>query len=147
MDLVEGILRGEIRAAARLMTLIENGAPEAVGALKALYSHTGRSYIIGVTGAPGSGKSTLTDRLTETLRQQGKTVGVVAVDPTSPFTGGAILADRIRMQRHSVDEGVFIRSMATRGHMGGLARATHDVVDVLDAMGKDYVLIETVGVA
>ncbi len=146
MDLVEGVLRGEIRAAARLMTLIENGAPEAVGALKALYPHTGRSYIIGVTGAPGSGKSTLTDRLTETLRQQGKTVGVVAVDPTSPFTGGAILADRIRMQRHSVDEGVFIRSMATRGHMGGLARATHDVVDVLDAMGKDYVLIETVGV-
>jgi LAO/AO transport system kinase len=146
MDLVEGILQGEIRAAARLMTLIENGAPEAVGALKALYPHTGRSYIIGVTGAPGSGKSTLTDRLTETLRQQGKTVGVVAVDPTSPFTGGAILADRIRMQRHSVDEGVFIRSMATRGHMGGLARATHDVVDVLDAMGKDYILIETVGV-
>ncbi len=146
MDLVAEILRGEIRAAARLMTLIENGAPEAVGALKALYPHTGRAYIVGVTGAAGSGKSTLTDRLTETLRQQGKTVGIVAVDPTSPFTGGAILADRIRMQRHSLDGGVFIRSMATRGHLGGLARATNDVVDVLDALGKDYILIETVGV-
>ncbi len=146
MDLVEGILRGDVRAAARLMTLVENGAPDAVEALKALYPHTGRGYIIGLTGPPGSGKSTLTDCLTDTLRLQGKTVGIVAVDPTSPFTGGSILADRIRMQRHSVDEGVFIRSMATRGHMGGLARATHDVVDVLDAMGKDCILIETVGV-
>ncbi len=146
MNLVEGILQGDVRAAARLMSLIENGAPEAVGTLKALYPHTGRGYIVGVTGAPGTGKSTLTDCLTEALREQGKTVGIVAVDPTSPFTGGAILADRIRMQRHSVDAGVFIRSMATRGHLGGLARATNDVVDVLDALGKDYILIETVGV-
>ncbi|RPI10904.1 MAG: methylmalonyl Co-A mutase-associated GTPase MeaB [Zetaproteobacteria bacterium] len=146
MDLVERILHGDSRATGRLITLVENGAPESVAALKELYPHTGRAYIIGVTGPPGSGKSTLTDRITGELRQFGKTVGIVAVDPTSPFTGGAILADRIRMQRHSLDEGVFIRSMATRGHLGGLARSTNDVVDVLDAMGKDYVLIETVGV-
>lgn len=146
MDLVEGILRGNVRSAARLMTLIENGSAGAVPALKALYPFTGRAHVVGVTGPPGSGKSTLTDRITEELRRREKTVGIVAVDPTSPFTGGAILADRIRMQRHSLDEGVFIRSMATRGHLGGLARATNDVVDVMDALGKDYVLIETVGV-
>ena len=146
MDLVEGILRGDVRSAARLMTLIENGAAGSVAALKTLYPFTGRAHVIGVTGPPGSGKSTLTDRITEELRRQEKTVGIVAVDPTSPFTGGAILADRIRMQRHSLDDGVFIRSMATRGHLGGLARATNDVVDVMDAMGKEYVLIETVGV-
>lgn len=146
MDLVQSILQGDPRAAARLMTMIENGSVEAVSALKALYRHTGRAYVVGVTGPPGSGKSTLTDGITEHLRRLGKTVGIVAVDPTSPFTGGAILADRIRMQRHSVDPGVFIRSMATRGHLGGLARATNDVVDVLDATGKDYILIETVGV-
>ena len=146
MDLVERVLRGDVRAAARLMTWIENGAAGAEGALKALYPYTGRAHIVGVTGPPGSGKSTLTDRITEELRRHGKTVGIVAVDPTSPFTGGAILADRIRMQRHCLDEGVFIRSMATRGHLGGLARATNDVVDVLDASGKDYVVIETIGV-
>ena len=146
MDLVERILHGDSRAAGRLITLVENGAPESVAALKELYPHTGRASIIGVTGPPGSGKSTLTDRITGELRQFGKTVGVIAVDPTSPFSGGAILADRLRMQRHSLDEGVFIRSMATRGHLGGLSRSTNDVVDVLDAMGKDYVLIETVGV-
>jgi LAO/AO transport system kinase len=146
MDLIERILHGDPRSVARLITLIDNGTPEAVAALKALYPHTGRAYVIGITGPPGSGKSTLTDRLTGELRQLGKTVGVIAVDPTSPFTGGAILADRIRMQRHSLDEGVFIRSMATRGHLGGLSRSTNDVVDVLDAMGKDYILIETVGV-
>jgi LAO/AO transport system kinase len=146
MDLVERILHGDSRATGRLITLVENGAPESVAALKELYPHTGHAYIIGVTGPPGSGKSTLTDRLTGELRQFGKTVGIVAVDPTSPFTGGAILADRIRMQRHSLDEGVFIRSMATRGHLGGLSRSTNDVVDVLDAMGKDFILIETVGV-
>src|SRR5574337_79462 len=146
MDLVQKILQGDPRAAARLMTMIENGGAESVSALKSLYRHTGRAYVIGVTGPPGSGKSTLTDGITEELRRRGKTVGIVAVDPTSPFTGGAILADRIRMQRHSLDPGVFIRSMATRGHLGGLARATNDVVDVLDAAGKDYVLIETVGV-
>jgi len=146
MDLVQKILQGDARSAARLMTMIENGSPEAVSALKSLYPHTGRAYVVGVTGPPGSGKSTLTDRITEELRRRDKTVGIVAVDPTSPFTGGAILADRIRMQRHSLDPGVFIRSMATRGHLGGLARATNDVVDVLDAAGKDYILIETVGV-
>ncbi len=146
MDLTERILRGETRAAGRLITLVENGSPDAVTALKALYPHTGHAYVIGVTGPPGSGKSTLTDRITAELRQLGKTVGIIAVDPTSPFTGGAILADRIRMQRHSLDEGVFIRSMATRGHLGGLSRFTNDVVDILDAMGKDYIVIETVGV-
>ncbi len=146
MDLVEKILQGDARSAARLMTMIENGTAEAITALKALYPHTGKAFVIGVTGPPGSGKSTLTDGITEEFRRLGKTVGIVAVDPTSPFTGGAILADRIRMQRHSLDADVFIRSMATRGHLGGLARATNDVVDVLDAAGKEYVLIETVGV-
>jgi len=146
MDLIERILHGDPRSAGRLITMVENGTAEAVAALKGLYPHTGRAYVIGVTGPPGSGKSTLTDRITAELRQMGKTVGIIAVDPTSPFTGGAILADRIRMQRHSLDDGVFIRSMATRGQLGGLSRATNDVVDVLDAMGKDYVLVETVGV-
>lgn len=146
MELTRRILDGDVRAAARLMTLIENGASEARAALKSLYAHTGAAYIVGITGPPGSGKSTLTDRLTEKLRKRGQTVGIVAVDPTSPFTGGAILGDRIRMQRHSLDVDVFIRSMATRGHLGGLARATNDVVDVLDAAGKDVILIETVGV-
>ncbi len=146
MELTRRILKGNVRAVARLMTLIENGASEAKAILKSLYAHTGSGYIIGITGPPGSGKSTLTDRLTEELRKRGKTVGIIAVDPTSPFTGGAILADRIRMQRHSLDEGVFIRSMATRGHLGGLARATNDIVDVLDAAGKEVILIETVGV-
>jgi LAO/AO transport system kinase len=146
MDLIARILEGDVRAAGRLITMVENATPEAVAALKALYPHTGHAYVIGVTGPPGSGKSTLTDRITRELRQLGRTVGIIAVDPTSPFTGGAILADRIRMQRHSLDEGVFIRSMASRGHLGGLSRSTNDVVDVLDAMGKDYVLVETVGV-
>jgi LAO/AO transport system kinase len=128
------------------MSMIENGTEGAVSALKALYPHTGKAYVVGVTGPPGSGKSTLVDGMTEELRRLDKSVGIVAVDPTSPFTGGAILADRIRMQRHSLDAGVFIRSMATRGHLGGLARSTNDVVDILDAAGKDYVIIETVGV-
>jgi LAO/AO transport system kinase len=146
MDLVQKILQGDTRAAARLMSLVENGAREAISALKALYPHTGKAYVVGVTGPPGSGKSTLVDGITEELRRLDRAVGIVAVDPTSPFTGGAILADRIRMQRHSLDPGVFIRSMATRGHLGGLARATNDVVDILDSAGKDYVIIETVGV-
>ena len=146
MDLVQKILQGDIRAAARLMSMIENATQGAIPALKALYPHTGKAYVVGVTGPPGSGKSTLVDGLTEELRRLDKAVGIVAVDPTSPFTGGAILADRIRMQRHSLDAAVFIRSMATRGHLGGLARATNDVVDILDAAGKDYVIIETVGV-
>ncbi|PTL36463.1 methylmalonyl Co-A mutase-associated GTPase MeaB [Candidatus Methylomirabilis limnetica] len=146
MELVQKILKGDVRAAARLMTMIENGDAEARAALKSLYAHTGSAHIIGITGPPGSGKSTLADRLTEELRKRDKTVGIVAVDPTSPFTGGAILADRIRMQSHSLDTGVFIRSMATRGHLGGLARATNEIVDVMDAAGKEVILIETVGV-
>jgi LAO/AO transport system kinase len=146
MELTRKILEGDVRAAARLMTMIENGVLEARAALKSLYPHTGSGYIIGITGPPGSGKSTLTDQLTDELRKREKTVGIVAVDPTSPFTGGAILADRIRMQRHSLDADVFIRSMATRGHLGGLARATNDIVDVMDAAGKEVILIETVGV-
>jgi LAO/AO transport system kinase len=146
MELVENILKGDVRAAARLMTMIENGDAEARTALKSLYPHTGSAHIVGITGPPGSGKSTLADRLTEALRKRDKTVGIVAVDPTSPFTGGAILADRIRMQSHSLDPGVFIRSMATRGHLGGLARATNEITDVMDAAGKEIILIETVGV-
>ena len=146
MELAQRILDGDVRAAARLMTMIENGDAEARAALKSLYPHTGSAHIIGITGPPGSGKSTLADRLTEELRKRDKTVGIVAVDPTSPFTGGAILADRIRMQGHSLDAGVFIRSMATRGHLGGLARATNEIVDVMDASGKEVILIETVGV-
>ncbi len=146
MDLVDHVLRGDARAAARLISIVENGSEEATGALKRLYPHTGRAYVIGITGPPGSGKSTLTDQITAALRRLEKSIGIIAVDPTSPFTGGAILADRIRMQRHSLDRQVFIRSMATRGHLGGLSRATNDVVDILDAMGKDFIVIETVGV-
>jgi LAO/AO transport system kinase len=145
-SIVEGVLRGEARATARLISMVENGAPDAIAALKQLYPHTGRAYVVGITGPPGSGKSTLTDQLTDQFRRMQKTVGVLAVDPTSPYTGGAILADRIRMQRHSLDDGVFIRSMATRGHLGGVTRATNDAVDILDAMGKEFILIETVGV-
>jgi LAO/AO transport system kinase len=143
--LVDSIRRGDVRAAARLITQVENAQMEAVSALKALYPSTGRAHIIGITGPPGTGKSTLADEITAALRRRQHRVGVVAVDPTSPFTGGAILADRVRMQRHAVDDGVFIRSMATRGNLGGLSRATLDVVDVMDAMGKEFILIETVG--
>jgi LAO/AO transport system kinase len=114
--------------------------------LKSLYKYTGRAYILGITGAPGSGKSTLVDTLTDHIRRQGKSVGIVAIDPTSPFTGGAILGDRIRMQKHTLDDDVFIRSLATRGHLGGLSKSTIDIVNVMDAMGKDVILIETVGV-
>jgi len=143
---VEQILRGEVRAAARLMRDLDDGIPAAREVLKKLYPHSGRAHIIGITGSPGVGKSTLTDRLIQYLRQEGHTVGVVAVDPTSPFSGGAILGDRIRMQRHALDEGVFIRSLATRGHFGGLTASSRAVITVLDAMGKDYILVETVGV-
>jgi LAO/AO transport system kinase len=146
MSLAEKILRGDIRAASRLMRDIDDRMPNAMEELKKIYPKTGNAYIIGITGPPGSGKSTLVDKIVEILRKEGKTVGIVAVDPTSPFTGGAILGDRIRMQRHSVDEGVFIRSLATRGSLGGLSRSTNDVIKVMDAMGKDIILVETVGV-
>jgi LAO/AO transport system kinase len=140
------ILSGDIQAAARLMRDLDDEIPSAHRTLKTLYRHTGRAYILGITGAPGAGKSTLVDCLTEQLRQEGKTIGIVAIDPTSPFTGGAILGDRIRMQKHALDEGVFIKSLATRGHLGGLSQSTIDIVNVMDAMGKDVVIIETVGV-
>ncbi|MBW4055826.1 MAG: methylmalonyl Co-A mutase-associated GTPase MeaB [Proteobacteria bacterium] len=146
MSLAEQILEGNIRAAARLMRDIDDGRPQAIDELKQLYPHTGNAYIIGITGPPGAGKSTLVDQLTASFRSQGKKVGVVAIDPTSPFTGGAILGDRIRMNRHSCDEGVFIRSLATRGALGGLSRSTSDVALVMDALGMDIVIIETVGV-
>jgi LAO/AO transport system kinase len=140
------VLKGDVRAVARLMRLIDDAQPQAEEELRALWPHTGRAQLVGITGNPGAGKSTLVDRLIAHLRAAGKKVGVLAVDPTSPFTGGAILGDRIRMQDHALDAGVFIRSLATRGQLGGLSRATSDCARVLDAMGKDIVLIETVGV-
>lgn len=145
-SLAERVLAGDVRAASRLMRLIDDGAPEATRELQAIFKHTGKAYVVGVTGSPGAGKSTLTDRLVAQYRKQGLTVGVIAVDPTSPFTGGAILGDRIRMQEHATDPGVFIRSLATRGNLGGLSRATGDCLKVMDAMGRDVVIIETVGV-
>lgn len=146
MGLAEKILQGDIRAAARLMRDVDDGFASAIDELKQLYPHTGRAYLIGITGPPGAGKSTLVDQITAAYRKLGKRVGVVAVDPTSPFTGGAILGDRIRMNRHADDEGVFIRSLATRGCLGGISRSTGDVVNVMDAMGMDVIIIETVGV-
>jgi LAO/AO transport system kinase len=143
---LKDVLAGDVRSAARLMRDLDDEIPAAHRLLKRLYRHTGRAYILGITGAPGSGKSTLVDTLTDHLRRQGKNVGIVAIDPTSPFTGGAILGDRIRMQKHAQDDSVFIRSLATRGHLGGLSRSTIDIVNVMDAMGKDIILIETVGV-
>ena len=140
------VLDGDARALARAISLIEDEAPGGAELVRQLFPHTGRAYLIGITGPPGSGKSTLVDRLTTEIRRQEKTVGVVAVDPTSPFSGGAILGDRVRMQAHAGDTGVFIRSMATRGHLGGLARGTSEVALVLDAAGRDIVIIETVGV-
>ncbi len=137
---------GEVRAISRAISAIENHDPAADHLLRSLFYSTGQAYLIGITGAPGTGKSTLVDRLATHYRSAGKTIGIIAVDPTSPFTGGAILGDRIRMQGHASDEGIFIRSMATRGFLGGLARATADVSLLLDAAGKDIILIETVGV-
>jgi len=145
-SIVEKVRAGDVRTVARLIRDIDDGMPEVRGVLKELYPYTGKAYVVGITGAPGVGKSTLVDQMLSHLRRQNKTVGVLAVDPTSPFSGGAILGDRVRMQRHSMDEGVFIRSMATRGHFGGLTQSTRSAIDVLDAMGKDYILVETVGV-
>jgi LAO/AO transport system kinase len=146
MSLAKRILEGDIRAASRLMRDIDDRMPAALGSLKELYPETGRAYIIGVTGPPGSGKSTIVDKMVDIFRKEEKSVGIVAVDPTSPFTGGAILGDRVRMQRHATDEGVFIRSLATRGCLGGVSRSTQDIVNVMDAMGKDIIIVETVGV-
>lgn len=146
MELVQRAREGDRRAMARLISYAENEVSEATGFMKELYAYTGKAHIVGITGPPGSGKSTLTDKLVKELRKREKTVGIIAVDPTSPFTGGAILGDRIRMSDLSLDEGVFIRSMGTRGRLGGLSQATHNAVRILDACGFDYVFIETVGV-
>ena len=146
MMLAEGVLAGDVRAVARAISLVENEDAAAADLIRAIFSKTGRAYVVGVTGPPGAGKSTLVDRITADLRRRGSSVGVLTVDPSSPFSGGAVLGDRLRMQGHAADAGVFIRSMATRGHLGGLARATGDAALVLDAAGKDVIVIETVGV-
>ena len=146
MDIKAGLLNSDKRAAARLISMIENGEPEAVQIIKECYNMTGHARIIGITGPPGVGKSTVTDKLAKQLRKEGKQVGIVAVDPTSPFTGGAILGDRVRMADLNADPGVFIRSMGTRGALGGLSKAVHGAVKVLDIFGMDYIFIETVGV-
>lgn len=144
---INNLLQGDPRTIARAITAVENDRDGAADLLKSIFPHTGRAFVVGVTGSPGSGKSTLVDRLARHyLHELKKSVGVVAVDPTSPFSGGAILGDRIRMQSVALEEGIFIRSMATRGYLGGLSRATHDAVTVLDASGKDIIIVETVGV-
>jgi len=146
MELVQQLLQGDRRALARLISLVERDDPTLPKVLSALRPHTGKAYMVGITGPPGSGKSTLTDAMIETLRKQGRTVGVIAVDPNSPFTGGAVLGDRVRMQRHALDDGVYVRSMGARGHLGGLAGASRNASRILDAYGRDYIVLETVGV-
>ena len=136
MELVERLLKGDRRAAARLISIIEDGTPEAAKLMSLIYSHTGNAHVIGITGPPGVGKSTLIDKLTKLMIEKDKKVGIIAVDPTSPFTGGALLGDRIRMQGLSTEKNVFIRSMGTRGNLGGLSKATSDAIKILDAFGK-----------
>ncbi len=146
MDISKGILNKDKRALARAITLIENNNEQKEDIIKDIFSYTGKSHVIGITGSPGAGKSSLVDKMTAYIRQLGFTVGVIAIDPTSPFTGGALLGDRIRMQNHFLDPGVFIRSMGTRGSLGGLSKAAKDAVKVFDAYGMDFIIIETVGV-
>jgi LAO/AO transport system kinase len=146
MSLTEGILRGDRRAIARQISRIENNRPEGRSVLAELYAHTGNAFLVGITGAPGTGKSTLVNEIAKLYRQDDKTVAILSVDPTSPFTGGAILGDRIRMNDLAGDPGIFVRSMATRGSLGGLARAAADTVKIFDAAGYEIILIETVGV-
>jgi len=146
VNIEERLLKKDKRACARLISMLENNDEEAIKIIKNLYHKTGSAYVIGITGPPGSGKSTLTDRLTKELRKEGKTVGILAIDPTSPFTGGAILGDRIRMSDLALDKDVFIRSMGTRGFLGGVSKATWGAVKILDMYGCDYIFIETVGV-
>ncbi|HEX5735213.1 MAG TPA: methylmalonyl Co-A mutase-associated GTPase MeaB [Blastocatellia bacterium] len=146
MDISERILKGEKRAIARAISTVEDGRAEATEILKEVFPHTGRALVVGITGAPGAGKSTLVDRLASLYRSRDERVGIIAVDPSSPFTGGAILGDRIRMQSMATDPGIFIRSMAARGHLGGLGRATVDAVAILDAAGYNKIIVETVGV-
>src|SRR4030043_303456 len=145
MDKLRKIREGDVRTASRLIRNLEDDLPEAKSAIKRIFPPPARAHVIGITGAPGAGKSTLVDALISSFRKKEKTVGVLAVDPTSPFTGGAILGDRIRMQRHAEDPGVFIRSLATRGALGGLSKAVGDAVHVLDVMGKEIIMVETVG--
>lgn len=146
MDIAEELLNGSRLALSRAITAVENEYDDAVDIMQKLYAHTGNAHVIGITGPPGAGKSTLTDKLAKEYRRQGKTVGIIAVDPTSPFSGGAILGDRIRMNDLTLDKGVFIRSMGTRGSLGGLSRKTAETVKIMDAAGHDIILVETVGV-
>jgi LAO/AO transport system kinase len=146
METIKKICTGDVRLASRLIRDLEDKLPHARLRLKKLFPHIGKSFIIGITGSPGAGKSTLTDALIAELRKQNKTIGVLAIDPTSPFSGGAILGDRVRMLRHAEDEGVFVRSLATRGALGGLSQAAGDAIHVLEAMGKDVIIVETVGI-
>ena len=146
MDIAKELLAGNRLALSRAITAIENEYDEATEIMRELYPHTGHAYVLGITGPPGAGKSTMTEKIAKAYRDQGKTVGIIAVDPTSPFTGGAILGDRIRMNSLTLDEGVFIRSMGTRGSLGGLSHKTADAVKALDAFGKDIIIVETVGV-